>query len=64
MAGMEAAKINRIEVVSITGQAVQSFNTEGVSFLQILTQTMPSGVYFLKMTNAEGKINTRKFVKQ
>ncbi len=51
MAGMDKAKINRIEVVSITGQAVQSFNTEGASFLQIPTQTMSNGVYFLKITN-------------
>lgn len=61
---IDKLKINRIEVISLTGQALKAFDTEGSNFLQISTQTMPNGVYFLKMTNAEGKINTRKFVKQ
>lgn len=64
VAGMETAKINQIEVINVAGQVVRSFNTEGVNFVEIPTQNLQNGFYFLRMTNAEGKTNSRKFVKQ
>jgi hypothetical protein len=63
LAGLENAKVTKIEVINVAGQVVNMRNTEGVNFLELTTQNLHSGIYILKMTNAEGKISSRKFSK-
>jgi hypothetical protein len=62
--GLDKVKVNRVNVVNIAGQVVMTQNTEGVEFLTLDVSKLSSGTYLLNMVNKEGKINSRKFVKE
>jgi Secretion system C-terminal sorting domain len=62
--GLDKVQVNRVQVVNIAGQVVFTQNTEGVEFLTIDVSKLSLGTYLLNMVNKEGKISSRKFVKE
>jgi Secretion system C-terminal sorting domain len=62
--GLDKANVNRVNVVNLAGQVILTQNTEGVEFLTLDVAKLSSGTYLLNMVNKEGKINSRKFVKE
>ncbi len=63
-AGLEKTAVTAIDIISITGRHVlrhQVENPEGT--VELNTSTLPSGIYFVRISNAEGKmIHVKKLV--
>jgi hypothetical protein len=62
--GLDKVNVKRINVVNMAGQVILTQNTEGVEFLTLDVSKLGQGFYLLHMMNKEGKINSRKFVKE
>ena len=56
-------RLRRAEVVNILGQQVLSVQGRG-NELQINMEALPAGVYFVAITNEEGRKCVRKVVKE
>lgn len=59
----EGQQLERVEIVSLTGQVLQSFQVQTSNY-QLNVQDLPTGIYFVRVTNLAQEIAIQKFVKQ
>lgn len=54
--------INRIDILDLNGKVVQSFNEVSKSGLNL--QSLPAGMYLIKLQDAAGNLKSERFVKE
>ncbi len=60
-----SGRVNTIEITNVVGQKMKVTITTLTSYdLRLDTDDYPSGVYFIKATDANGNVSNAKFVKQ
>jgi 1,4-alpha-glucan branching enzyme len=56
-------KTSKVDIYSVTGQLVKTFNTNGNTDYQFLVSNLPSGLYLVKTFDENNKVRVVKFIK-
>ncbi len=65
VSGIQLSENTKVEVVDLLGRTMNiTINSVSIENWQLNTANLPSGVYFIKATDANGKTRNAKFVKE
>jgi hypothetical protein len=60
LSGFEAGQLHNVQIADLQGNAIQAFEANSHESVNLNINSLPAGLYFVKITDAEGKLTAVK----